>query len=223
MGNAERQQPNNVGEHRWPMAVAVLTAMVLQWVAPEAGRLVPRWLVPSFELALLVTLIAGDPGRIDRRSRFLRQATTVLISIMTIATITGLAVLVSDILWGIKGATGAASLFGRGAALWVTNIIAFSLWYWHFDRGGPAERAAGSRIDPSFTFPETMSPEGPPEGWMPRYPDYLFLAYTNATAFSPADTVPVRTWAKMLMMTESAISFVTGIVVIARAIGVLPG
>jgi len=205
------------------MAIAVLTAMVLQLVAPEGGRLVPRWLFPSFELLLLVTLIVGDPGRIDKRSRFLFQTTTALITIMTLATIAGIAVLVVDILWGVKGASGAASLFGRGAALWVTNIIAFSLWYWHFDRGGPAERTAGSKVPPSFTFPETVNPARASEDWMPTYPDYLFLAYTNATAFSPADTMPVRIWAKMMMLTESFISFVTGIIVIARAIGVLPG
>jgi uncharacterized membrane protein len=204
------------------MAIAVFTAMVLQLIAPEGGRLAPRWLVPSFELVVLVTLIAGDPGRIDNRSRFLRQITTVLIAVMTFATIAGVTVLVVDVLWGVKGAS-AAALFGRGAALWVTNILVFSLWYWHFDRGGPAERAAGSNVPPSFTFPETVNPARACEGWMPTYPDYLFLAYTNATAFSPADTVPVRVWAKMTMLTESLISFVTAVIVIARAIGVLPG
>jgi uncharacterized membrane protein len=205
------------------MAVAVLMAMVLQLLAPEAGRLAPRWIVPSFEIVLLVTLIVGDPGRIDKRSRFLRRVTTILVAVMTFATIAGITVLVVDILSRSKSASDATSLFGRGAALWVTNIIVFSLWYWHFDRGGPAERAARSNVPPSFTFPETMSPERAPEGWMPSYPDYLFLAYTNATAFSPADTMPVRIWAKMMMLTESIISFVTGIIVIARAIGVLPG
>ena len=205
------------------MACAVLVAMVLQWMAPEAGRLTPRWLAPAFELALLVILVVGDPGRIDNRSRVLRRATGVLIAIMTFATVSGLAVLVADILWGIKGANGAPSLFGRGAALWVTNVITFSLWFWHVDRGGPAERAAGSPIAPSFIFPENQIPERTASGWTPSYPDYLFVAYTNATAFSPADTVPVQTWAKMAMLAESIISFVTGVVVISRAIGVLPG
>ena len=55
------------------------------------------------------------------------------------------------------------------------------------------------------------------------YPDYLFLAYTNATAFSPTDTLPVQTWAKMTMLVQSVLSLVTAILVIARAINVLPG
>lgn len=205
------------------MAIAVLVAMGLQLAAPEGGRLAPRWFIPSFELVLLLALIVGDPGRIDKRSRLLRQVTTILVAVMTFATVAGVTVLVVDILCGVKNASDAASLFGRGAALWVTNIIAFSLWYWHFDRGGPAERAVGSKVSPGFMFPENVYPDRAHAGWMPAYSDYLFLAYTNATAFSPADTMPVRTWAKMTMMTESIISFVTGIIVIARAIGVLPG
>jgi DNA-binding MarR family transcriptional regulator len=37
------------------------------------------------------------------------------------------------------------------------------------------------------------------------------------------DTLPVRIWAKMTMMVESVISLITAILVIARAINVLPG
>jgi hypothetical protein len=105
----------------------------------------------------------------------------------------------------------------------VTNVVVFSLWFWEVDRGGAAERAAASKIPPSFGFPEEAMPELVPEGWMPRYPDYLFLSFTNATAFSPTDTLPVRIWAKMTMMIESVISLITAILVIARAINVLPG
>jgi hypothetical protein len=205
------------------MSVAVLTAMVLQLLAPEAGRLGPRWLVPLCELSLLVLLIASDRGRINKRSPRVRGVTTALIAIMTVATLGSLTVLMVDILWGVKGASGAASLFGRGAALWVTNVIVFSLWYWQFDRGGPVERAAGSDVPPSFVFPENANPEWARQGWVPTYPDYLYLAYTNATAFSPTDTVPVQTWAKMLMLLQSMISLVTAIIVIARAIGLFPG
>jgi hypothetical protein len=140
---------------------------------------------------------------------------------MTIGTIAGVTVLIEDILSGTK--LEATDLLGRGAALWVTNVIVFSLWFWELDRGAPAERAAGSGIPPSFAFPENATPELAPEGWAPIYPDYLYLAFTNATAFSPTDTLPVKTWAKMMMMLQSAVSLVTAILVIARAINVLPG
>ena len=102
-------------------------------------------------------------------------------------------------------------------------MIIFSLWYWALDRGGPAERAASSPIPPSFAFPENATPELAPAGWRPAYPDYLYLAYTNATAFSPTDTLPMSTWAKAGMLAESAVSLITVLLVVARAVNVIGG
>jgi uncharacterized membrane protein len=204
------------------MALAVLFTILLQVGAPKSGRVIPWWVLPSVELALLAVVILMDPGRIDDRNPSVRRATIALIAVMTFATVVGVIVLMVDILDEIAGIS-ANSLLGRGAALWVTNIIVFSFWFWIFDRGGPAERAAGSKVPPSFAFPEDATPELVPAGWRPEYHDYLYLAFTNATAFSPTDTLPVQPWAKMAMMAESAISLVTAIMVIARAINVLPG
>jgi uncharacterized membrane protein len=145
-----------------------------------------------------------------------------LLVVMTVGTAVSVAVLAVDILAGVEGIT-ATVLLGRGAAVWVENVIVFSLWYWQIDRGGPAERAAGSPVPPSFAFPENATPELAPVGWRPAYPDYLYLAYTNATAFSPTDTLPVRRWAKLTMLVQSALSLVIAILVVARAINVLPG
>src|SRR5262245_38073535 len=198
-------------ERRWPMAVAVLTAVFLQLTAPEGGRIAPRWLFPLIELALLAVLMIRDPGRIDARGKGSRRATIALISVMTIATLAGVAVLIVDILDTNIHSVNANALLGRGASLWVTNVITFSFWFWIFDRGGPGERAARSGVAPSFAFPENATPELAPEDWMPRYHDYLYLSFTNATAFSPTDTLPVRAWAKMAMMAESVISLLTAI------------
>jgi uncharacterized membrane protein len=142
--------------------------------------------------------------------------------VMTFGTMGGLAILLKDILGGDAVFTSSV-LLGRGASLWVTNVIVFSLWYWEIDRGGPAERAAMSGLPISLAFPEDAMSEFAPQGWMPRYPDYLYLAFTNATAFSPTDTLPVRTWAKMTMMVQSVVSLLTAILVVARAINLLPG
>ena len=212
-----------IPERRWPMALAVVVAIVLQVITPHTGRLWFWWLFPVLELAALVAVVIRDPGRIDRRTRAARRATLVLIVILTIGTLWGLVVLMLDIVDAGYADVGATALLGRGAALWVTNVVVFSLWFWEVDRGGAAERAAATGIPPSFGFPEEAMPELVPEGWMPRYPDYLYLSFTNATAFSPTDTLPVRTWAKMTMMAESVISLITAILVIARAINVLPG
>jgi len=204
------------------MAAAVLVAVFLQLVAPQAGRLAPRWAFPVLELVLLVVLMIRDPGRIDERGPAARRATIALIAVMTVATVAGIAVLVVDIIDTNINTVDANALLGRGAALWVTNVITFSFWFWMFDRGGPAERAARSSVAPSFAFPEDATPELAPANWMPRYHDYLYLSFTNATAFSPTDTLPVQPWAKMAMMAESVLSLVTAIMVIARAINVLP-
>ena len=210
-------------ERRWPMATAVLVAIVLQVITPHAGRLRFWWMFPVLEVAALVAVIVRDPGRIDRRTLAARRTTLVLIGLLTVGTLGSLVVLALDVVDTSYSNVGATALLGRGAALWVTNVVVFSLWFWEVDRGGAAERAAASNIPPSFGFPEEAMPELVPEGWMPRYPDYLFLSFTNATAFSPTDTLPVRVWAKMTMMVESVISLITAILVIARAINVLPG
>ena len=211
-----------VAEPRWPMTAAVLAAILLQVGMPNRGRVPIWWLFPVLEVVLLAALIVRDPGRIDRRSVVLRRLTIALIAIMATATILGVIVLVNDILASVRGVT-ATVLLGRGGAIWLTNVIVFSLWYWEFDRGGPAERAAGSPISASFAFPENATPELAPAGWGPRYPDYLYLSFTNSTAFSPTDTLPLRTWAKMTMMVQSIVSLVIAILVLARAINVLPG
>ena len=205
------------------MATAVLAAIVLQVITPHAGRLKFWWVFPVLEVAALLAVIVRDPGRIDRRTRQARRTTLVLIGLLTVGTLGALVVLALDVVDQSYSNVGATALLGRGAALWVTNVVVFSLWFWDVDRGGAAERAVGSKIPPSFGFPEEAMPDLVSDGWIPRYPDYLFLSFTNATAFSPTDTLPLRIWAKMSMMVESVISLITAILVIARAINVLPG
>jgi uncharacterized membrane protein len=223
VGAAAQEQgtanPVRTPEKRWPMALAVLVTIVLQWITPKQGRILDWRVLPALEVLALIAVVLRDPGRIDRRTRAARRATLVLLVVMTIGTVGGLMVLILDVVDNNFGADVSPwALLGRGAALWVTNVLVFSLWYWELDRGGAAERAAGTGIPPSFGFPEEAMPELVPPGWIARYPDYLYLAFTNATAFSPTDTLPVQTWAKMTLMGQSTISLLIAIMVIARAI-----
>jgi hypothetical protein len=144
------------------MAAAVLTATILYVGMPHRGRVPGWWIFPVVQLVLLGLLIAQDPGRIDRRSPRLRRLMVALLVVMTAGTVLGVVVLAYDILVAVRGVT-ATVLLGRGAAIWVANVIIFSLWYWEFDRGGPAERAAGSPISPSLPSLRT-----PPPSWRRR-------------------------------------------------------
>lgn len=114
-----------------------------------------------------------------------------------------------------------ARLLGSGAAIWLTNVVVFGLGYWEFDRGGPAARAYARKPLPDFLFVQMQNPELTDPDWEPQFMDYLYLSFTNATAFSPTDVMPMTRWAKAMMMAQSAISLVLAALVIARAVNVL--
>ncbi|MDT7633477.1 MAG: hypothetical protein QOI50_5407, partial [Pseudonocardiales bacterium] len=114
-----------------------------------------------------------------------------------------------------------SELLTAGAAIWLTNAIAFALIYWELDRGGPAARAAGVRDYPAFVFAQMQSPELADPDWEPTFVDYLYLSFTNSTAFSPTDVLPLSRWAKMIMMVQSVVALVVVLLVVARAVNVL--
>jgi uncharacterized membrane protein len=115
----------------------------------------------------------------------------------------------------------AGLLLRNGGAIWLTNVIVFALWYWEMDRGGPVARACGTRAHTDFLFAQMTAPEFVPRDWEPAFLDYFYLSFTNATAFSPTDTLPLSRWAKVTMMFQSAVSLVTVALVVARAVNVL--
>jgi hypothetical protein len=123
----------------------------------------------------------------------------------------------------VRGTEGenAGPLLVTGGAIWLTNVIVFGLWYWEFDRGGPVARALGTRPYPDFQFVQMTSPELAPPDWEPAFADYLYLAFTNAAAFSPTDVMPLSRWAKLAMTLQSVISIVTVALIVARAVNIL--
>ena len=208
------------GEQRLPVTIVVLVAIVLQVVLPSRFALQPRYLLPGLEIALMAGLIAASPTRIDRESRVLRATSLTLIAAISVANIVSALRLVHELLNGTAGEM-AAPLLATGAAIWGTNVIAFGLWYWELDRGGPVSRARARKTYPDFLFVQMQNPEMAPPDWEPTFVDYLYLSFTNATAFSPTDVMPLTRWAKMMMLVQSAVSIVAVALVVARAVNIL--
>jgi hypothetical protein len=215
-------QPRRVGESRWPMAVAVLAAGGLRAALPPALRNGDaRWAYIVLIAVLLGILIIGDPGRIDRDRTWLRVLTGSLIGLITAVNAVAAVRLLSGIIRVLPFSDDANVLLASGGAIWLTNVIAFALWYWDLDRGGAAARARGPGRPPAFVFPEMASPEFAGADWMPAFLDYLHLSFSAAMAFSPTDVSPIRPWAKLLMMAEEAVSLVVAVLVVARAVNIL--
>jgi hypothetical protein len=170
---------------------------------------------------LLGALMIGDPGRIDRQSRWLRVLTIALIALISADNALEAGRLVASILSTKPFTEDANKLLIAGGAIWLANVIAFSLWYWEADRGGAVARARGSSIKPAFVFPEMINPQFVEGGWYPKFIDYLHLSFTAATAFSPTDVSAVKPWAKLMMMLEETISLLVAILVVARAVNIL--
>ena len=208
------------------MALAVLVAGGLYLFVPEQFRATEaaHYVYPAFLLVLVVILVVGDPGRIDRESRWLRVTTGVMIATITVATAFSAGRLVVGILQGAEFGD-AAELLTIGAVVWVTTVISYALWYWHLDCGGPAARAndtySARGILPAFRFPEQGLDAPAYASWYPQFVDYLALSFNTATAFSPTDVSAVRHWSKLWLITESAISLALVGLVVARAVNVL--
>jgi hypothetical protein len=169
----------------------------------------------------LVVLIVGDPGRIDRQRRWLRVTTELMIAAITVATAFAASRLVVGILQG-TGFDTAGQLLAIGAVVWLTNVIAFALWYWDLDNGGAAARARGSTTTtPAFVFPEMTLTGFARPGWYAQFVDYFTLSFNTATAFSPTDVSAIKPWAKLMMTTESIISLSLLGLVVARAVNIL--
>ncbi|GIE86052.1 DUF1345 domain-containing protein [Actinoplanes regularis] len=208
------------GEPRWPAAIAVVAAIGLQLSVPGRLAIRPQWLLPVLEAAILALLIVANPGRISTRHPWVRRLGLILVGVATLANAYSAGHLILNLVHGREGES-AAALLTIGGAVWLTNIIVFALWYWEFDRGGPAARAHATYPNPDFQFAQMAAADGTYRDGEPSFVDYLYLSFTNAAAFSPTDTLPMTPWAKLLMLTQSCVSLATVALVIARAVNIL--
>ncbi len=183
---------------------------------PNRGAFHVRWLVPALEAALVVVLVTSDPGSPAERRKLRRLALT-LVGLLVAAALGETVVLVHDLIKGKGVANHAGQLLATGAVVWLGNNLAFALLYWLIDGGGPIARSRGpSAID--FAFTQQMSPELAAPGWRPVFLDYLHLGFTNATAFSPTDVMPLTHRAKYAMLVQSTVALALFGLIVARAV-----
>lgn len=210
-----------IGENRIPVAVAILTAAVLQLLLPHRFSLLrPHWLLPTLELVLLASLTVINPVRLTRHTPAGRYLSLLLVAVISVDNGVSAVLLDTKLIQGTAGAQ-AGPLLASAAAIYLTNLIAFGIWYWEFDRGGPFARASAHSPYPDFLFPQMTQHHLARQDWEPHFADYLYVSFTNATAFSPTDTMPLTRWAKLLMALQSAIALSTTALVIARAVNIL--
>lgn len=219
------------GEARLPAAVATLVAIALYLALPEQLLVGPRFVVPALEIVLLVPLIAINPRRVTRQTRFSRTVSLTLVVVIGVTNLVALALLIHDLVAG-SADSGQALLLGA-LQVWLTNVIAFGLVYWELDRGGPVKRTQAGRADlplADFRFSQDENDDAVEEvaagssvksDWVPTLLDYLYVSVTNSTAFSPTDTMPLSSRAKVLMAVQSVAALLTSLLVIARAVSVL--
>jgi uncharacterized membrane protein len=179
------------------------------------------WLVVAAPYLLLAATLALGLNRLaghDHR----REIVIGLLTLVWVCNVAGLAVLVASLVAHSGVHITGPQLLASGAAVWLTSAVAFGLAFWELDCGGPVSRAlASERRQPDFQFPQDENPQLAGEGWAPRLWDYFYISLTNATAFSPTDSMPLTRQAKALMAAESCLSAVTVLLVAARAVNIL--
>lgn len=205
----------------WEPQLVVACAIALQLSLSDEVTIGPSWLLPSLEGVLLLGLTVVSPHPNVRHSPLRRKVAIAMIGFVSAANMVSLVLLCHFLLH--SGKQNGHQLILSGIVLWVTNVLLFGLWYYEVDRGGPVARARGERDTPDFLFPQMTDPRWAPPDWMPRLVDYLYVSFTNATAFSPTDTMPLTPTAKWLMSSQALASLVTVGLVVARAVNILPG
>jgi uncharacterized membrane protein len=214
--------PPPMREQFWPAQATVLAAILLQLTLPERLTVGPAWLLPSLEGMLLIGMFFATPRELEPAEHPRRRRVALLmIAFVSAANIYSLTALSKFLLHHTSGIVNGDELIVAGVVIWLTNFLIFGLWYWELDRGGPGKRAIGKDEAPDLLFPQMSDDRIEPRDWRPKFIDYLYVSLTNATAFSPTDTMPLTPMAKSVMGVQSVVSLVTIGLIVSRAVNIL--
>ena len=216
-----RQTRSLYFEPRWPVVLTIVAVIFLLAVLPAHIRLLPTWVPYAIGVAVLMPVTAVGVTAANTRWLRIERAVTLLFfvvaGISTVATLGNLIIAMVT-----RSEIDGLQLLVSSIAVWVTNVLMFSMLYWQIDRGGPEARVSGANTRPDWLFPQDGALAGyVPDSWQPIFIDYLYLGYSTATAFSTTDAMPLTPRAKLLMMLEITISLITIVVVASRAINIL--
>ena len=208
-------------EARVPVILAIIAVLLLLTVLPRPIAMLPVWIPLAAGTVVIVPMaVVGLTAAKARWLRIERIVTLLFFVFVGVGIVVNLASLIREMVNRSAGIDG-LQLLSSSIAVWVGNVLVFSLLYWEMDRGGPEARTNKVEKKPDWLFPQEGAVENVPAGWRPTYVDNLFLGFTTSTAFSPTDTLPLTSRAKILMMLQSAISLATIVVVASRAINIL--
>jgi uncharacterized membrane protein len=208
-------------EKRWPLFGALAVVIGVPLLLPPRFSVGPSWIVPAILALLLAAIVVADQTRSERRAAVVRALSLALVVVLVAEAAGVTARLVVDLLEGGPETNSATDLLGVGFGVWLYTILAFAFLYWVLDGGGPDGRLWSPPRYPHLAFPEQLSPDIAAPGWRPQFFDYLYLGFTNATAFSPTDVMPLARWAKAAMTVQSVASLAVLGLVIARAVNIL--
>jgi hypothetical protein len=204
------------------IAVALLTALALvSWRKDWELVGVPWWSWLALALPGLVLCVDLWLGSRPVGIAGTRVAALVLLVAIVVGNVVGVCLLVAALVTTKTDDLSGGQLLFTTAVIWMANVVVFGLCYWDLDDGGPFDRARSERSHPDFRFPQDETPEVAPPDWQPRVWDYVFVALTSASAFSPTDTMPLTPRAKLLVGVEEVVSLVLIVLVTARAVSVL--
>jgi uncharacterized membrane protein len=183
----------------------------------------PVWLLPAVSAVLLIGSVVVYRSDLDEPSMPMRWFARGVVGALALVNSLCLFLLVRDVFVG--SALDPPGLLLAGLVLWMVNVAVFALAYWELDGGGPEDRAADCGRWPDLVFPQQQADQDrlAPAGWKPDFSDYLYVSITAATAFSPTDAMPYSRTAKLLMGSESTISFTVIVMIVARAINIAKG
>ena len=214
----------------WAFLVLVIIEVLSNFLSENLtiGRLTPsEQILPHALLynywvafiALLLVLIAVFWLRNDRRR--LRWAVFAVNSLFTAQLFIASLLLVLRLVQSVK--ITVLNLIGDALIIFISNLLIFALWYWFIDSANTRFFKQTDQVTWDFLFPQRQAELSGYANWTPHFFDYLFLAYTTSVAFSPTETAPLSRAAKLLMMTQSAISLIAIVVVAGTAINILAG